>query len=108
MAARKPKNVDIEPQSLRFYRDWSAARDDSKSAAAELGGIVKDAAAGLDVSKKAFKLAAELKRQDAQKAGGFLRDFNRLVREFGLDAQIDFVDQLEDQGQGEDDLDPAA
>jgi hypothetical protein len=107
MAARKPKaQADIEPQSLKFYRDWSLARDDSKSASADLGTIVKEAAAGLDVSKKAFKLASELKRQDPQKAGGFLRDFNRLVREFALDAQIDFVDQLEDQG--EDELEPVA
>ena len=87
------KTVEEAP-SLKFYRDWSAAHATSKSASGDLGAVVKEAAEELSVNKRAFKMACELKRKDPQKASSFLRDFNRLVGEFGLDAQTDLEDAI--------------
>lgn len=83
-----------EAPSLGFYRQWSELYDTSKTAAGELGAVVKEAADELSVNKKAFKLACELKRKDPIKTSSFLRDFYQLVAEFGLDAQTDLEDAI--------------
>jgi hypothetical protein len=83
-----------EAPSLGFYRQWSTARDESKEKSTELGEIVKEATDELAVDKGAFKLACKLKRQDPIKAAAFLRGFNQLVAEFGIDAQTDLEDAI--------------
>lgn len=90
MAARL-KDVS-EPKSLKHYRNWSDARTKSKDAASEVGEVVKVATNELDVGKKPFKLACELKRMDPVKSSAFLRDFDQLVVEFGLEAQTELED----------------
>lgn len=83
-----------ESKSVRLYREWSTARQTSREAATDLGTIVKNATEELNMSKKAIRLAFDLKRQDAVKVSAFLRDFDQLREELGLQTQTELEDAI--------------
>lgn len=73
-----------EAPSLKHYRDWSTARDMSKDAQTDLGGIIKQAVTALAVGKKPFKQACEWRRMASVKAVAQINDLRQLCYELGI------------------------
>lgn len=92
-----------EVKSVRFYREWSKAKEDSKDASEEVAQVTKRAVEGLNVSKWAWNQLCRLRRKDPAKALADLRDFDRLRPE--LLAEIESQTDLEDAIR---EVDPAA
>lgn len=87
-----------ENKFLKHWHLWSQARSEAKDASTGLGEIVKAAIEDLNIGKKPFKIAAELRRQDAVKASAFIRDLKKACIEMGVaDENFDPVQtDLED------------
>lgn len=81
--ARRLRAVE-EPKSLQHYRNWSAAKSAAKEASGEVGLATKQACDDLEVTKKAFNFAANLRRMDPTKAGPIIRDLKKLCQEWGV------------------------